>query len=84
MLKDCLLYTSTIYEDLMQILTIHKPEAMSVEKLFFNSNQKTVIDVAQARGAIVLAATKMEVPVYEYTPVSYTHLDVYKRQAISW
>ena len=59
----------TIYEDLTQILTIHRPDAMSVEKLFFNSNQKTVIDVAQARGAIVLAATKMGVPVYEYTPL---------------
>lgn len=59
----------TIYEDLIQILTLHRPDAMAVEKLFFNSNQKTVIDVAQARGAIVLAATKMGVPVYEYTPL---------------
>ena len=59
----------TIYQDLTQILAIHKPDAMSVEKLFFNSNQKTVIDVAQARGVIVLAATEAGIPVYEYTPL---------------
>ena len=58
-----------IYRDLTQVLRRHRPQAMSVEKLFFNSNQKTVIDVAQARGAIILAATKAGVPVYEYTPL---------------
>ena len=42
---------------------------MSVEKLFFNTNQKTAIDVAQARGALVLAAQKAGVPIFEYTPL---------------
>lgn len=42
---------------------------MSVEKLFYNSNAKTVIDVSQARGVIMLAAQKFGVPTYEYTPL---------------
>ena len=42
---------------------------MAVEELFFNSNQKTAINVAQARGVLLLAALNKEIPVYEYTPL---------------
>ena len=42
---------------------------MAVEKLFFTTNQKTAIDVAQARGVILLAAKQHGIPVYEYTPL---------------
>ena len=45
-----------IYNDMCYLFDKYKPEAMSMEKLFYNSNQKTVIDVAQARGVITLAA----------------------------
>ncbi len=59
----------TVYRDMKQILETYKPDAMSVEKLFFNTNHKTAIDVAQARGVILLAAQECGVPVYEYTPL---------------
>ena len=52
-----------IYRDLTQVLRRHRPEAMSVEKLFFTTNQKTGIDVAQARGVILLAAVHEKIPV---------------------
>lgn len=58
-----------IYDGVTEIAERWKPQAMSVEKLFFNSNTKTAIDVAQARGVILLAAIKSGVPVYEYTPL---------------
>ncbi|MCM1544287.1 MAG: crossover junction endodeoxyribonuclease RuvC [Ruminococcus sp.] len=58
-----------IYDDLTAIIEKHKPEAMSVEKVFYNNNAKTVIDVSQARGVIMLAAQKNKVPVFEYTPL---------------
>ena len=58
-----------IYDRLTQIISLHSPEAMSVEKVFYNSNAKTVIDVSQARGVIMLAAQKNKLPVYEYTPL---------------
>ena len=58
-----------IYRDLTQVLRRHRPEAMSVEKLCFTTNQKTGIDVAQARGVILLAAVHEKIPVYEYTPL---------------
>ena len=59
----------TVYRDMKEVLLTYKPEAMSVEKLFFNTNHKTAIDVAQARGVILLAAAHANVPVYEYTPL---------------
>ena len=37
--------------------------------MFYNSNAKTVIDVSQARGVIMLAAQKNRIPVFEYTPL---------------
>ncbi len=58
-----------IYDSLTAIIERYKPEAMSVEKVFYNSNAKTVIDVSQARGVIMLAAQKNKVPVFEYTPL---------------
>ncbi|MBQ4145485.1 MAG: crossover junction endodeoxyribonuclease RuvC, partial [Clostridia bacterium] len=47
----------------------YKPEFMAIEELFFNSNQKTAINVAQARGVLLLAALQNGVEVYEYTPL---------------
>ena len=58
-----------IYDDILSILETYKPEAVSIEKLFFNTNTTTAIDVAQARGVILLAAEKMHIPVFEYTPL---------------
>lgn len=58
-----------IYDDLTRIIEKYKPVAMSVEKLFYNNNAKTVIDVSQARGVIMLAAQKNGVKTYEYTPL---------------
>ena len=58
-----------IYDELNQLLDTHHPDAVAVEKLYFQNNQKTAIDVAQARGVIMLALQKHGVPVYEYTPL---------------
>lgn len=66
---DFTLRLKTIYDDMNTVLTTFKPEAMAIEKLFFNTNQKTGIDVAQARGVIVLAAVQKGLPVFEYTPL---------------
>ena len=58
-----------IYEDMCFLLDKHRPQALSVEKLFFNTNKTTGILVAEARGVILLAAAQKGVPVYEYTPL---------------
>lgn len=58
-----------IYDEMAMLIDKHKPDAMAIEELFFNSNQKTAINVAQARGVILVAATNKGVPVREYTPL---------------
>ncbi len=57
-----------IYEDMWFILERFKPDALAIEQLFFYSNKTTGIDVAQARGVILLAAVQHGVPIAEYTP----------------
>jgi crossover junction endodeoxyribonuclease RuvC len=58
-----------IYADLCELLKIYKPQHMAVERLFFTTNQKTAIDVSQARGVILLAAVEHGVQLAEYTPL---------------
>ena len=58
-----------IYEGVQDILRRYQPQALSLEKLFYQHNQTTVIGVAEARGVILLAAAQAGVPVYEYTPM---------------
>lgn len=58
-----------IYDEMAVLLAQHKPDALAVEKLYFKNNQKTAIDVAEARGVILLAAHKSGTPLYEYTPL---------------
>ncbi|MPM72550.1 Crossover junction endodeoxyribonuclease RuvC [bioreactor metagenome] len=58
-----------IYDSVTSLIERTCPQAMAIEKLFFNSNQKTVIDVGQARGVLMLAAQKNNVEVFEYTPL---------------
>ncbi len=58
-----------IYNDMLEIIDKYKPDCLAIEKLYFNTNTTTAIDVAQARGVIVLAAQTRGVKVYEYTPL---------------
>lgn len=58
-----------IYEQLNELLDTHHPDAVAVEKLYFQNNKTTAIDVAQARGVTMLAMQQHGVPVYEYTPL---------------
>ena len=58
-----------IHDDLNEIIEHFKPDVMAIEELFFNSNQKTAINVAQARGVLVLAAMNAGVKIFEYTPL---------------
>ena len=58
-----------IYDQLNELLDTHHPDVVAVEKLYFQTNAKTAIDVAQARGVTMLALQQHGVPVYEYTPL---------------
>ena len=58
-----------IYEDLTYILDKFEPDCLAIEKLFFNTNKKTAVDVAQARGVILACARMHGAQCFEYTPL---------------
>ena len=58
-----------IHHDMEFIFEKYKPNCMAIEKLYFNTNHTTGIDVAQARGVTVLSAAERGVPMFEYTPL---------------
>lgn len=57
-----------IHQDMLTLLDQFKPEAASVEELFFNTNVTTGIAVGHARGVILLALAQRDIPFFEYTP----------------
>lgn len=58
-----------IDEAMSAIMAKYKPDCVSVEELFFNTNITTGIKVAHARGVILLNAVKTCGKLYEYTPL---------------
>ncbi len=66
---DVELRIEKIYDTLSEIIDKYSPTDMAIEELFFNTNQKTAIAVAEARGAILLAGVKKKLMLYEYTPL---------------
>ena len=58
-----------IYNDMSVLIEKYKPDCCSIEKLFFFRNQTTVMPVAHARGVILTALEKYNIPIYEYTPM---------------
>ena len=58
-----------INKELAEIIENYNPDAMSIEELFFNNNAKTAINVAQARGVILVTARMHNLDIFEYTPL---------------
>jgi len=58
-----------IFDSLTEIISETKPDAMSIEKLFFAQNITTAISVSHARGVAMLAGAKADLPIFEYTPL---------------
>ena len=59
----------TVYDEMTAVIAKYKPDCAAVEELFFNTNQKTGIIVAEARGVLLLACRQAGLPIYEYTPL---------------
>ena len=57
-----------ISQDMEDLIGQLKPDVISIEELFFNTNITTGIAVAHGRGVILCAAEKCGIPLFEYTP----------------
>ena len=58
-----------IEKGITAIIKKHRPDIMAVETLFFFKNLKTVMPVSEARGIILFAGTKQNIPIYEFSPL---------------
>lgn len=58
-----------VYDELDKLIKMFNPDDVAIEELFFNTNQKTAIIVAEARGVILLCAKQNNLNIYEYTPL---------------
>ncbi|HEX7368568.1 MAG TPA: crossover junction endodeoxyribonuclease RuvC [Candidatus Saccharimonadales bacterium] len=67
--EDDAVRLQTIFDELTDIIEHTKPEAMSVEKLFFARNVTTAMTVAQARGVVLLCGKQAGLSIFEYTPL---------------
>ena len=57
-----------VFQHLGKIIKKYKPEVLAIETLFLNTNQKTVMRVAEARGIVVYEASKTGLKVFEASP----------------
>lgn len=58
-----------IENDLEEIISRYNIDAASIEDLYFNTNSKTAIKVAEARGVILNTLVKNDIDIFEYTPL---------------
>ncbi len=65
-MKDRLI---TIYDELGELISEHKPNVVAIELLYFATNVTTAMTVGQARGVAILVAAQANLPIAEYTPL---------------
>lgn len=58
-----------LYRSLSEIIKETKPDCCAVEKLFFQKNVKTAMNVGQGRGAALVALAEADLPFGEYSPL---------------
>lgn len=57
-----------VHQEISQLIQLHKPAKVGVEKLFFAKNTKTALKVSEARGVILLTIQQAGIPIIELTP----------------
>jgi crossover junction endodeoxyribonuclease RuvC len=58
-----------LHTKLNELLLLHRPQSGAVEKLFFERNVRTAMNVGQARGVTLLSLAQAGIPTSEYTPM---------------
>lgn len=58
-----------ISRDIENIIKKYNPREAAIENIFFFKNQKTIIQVAQARGALLLTLRQKNIKIASYTPL---------------
>src|SRR5271155_4983612 len=59
-----------VYAELVALITLHEPDSVAIEEVFFSANAKSALKLGQVRGVAMLAAATCGMPVAEYAPLS--------------
>lgn len=59
---------AVVFEALTSAIKTYSPDVVALETLFFSTNKKTALSVAEARGAVLAAAGVAGLPVIEFSP----------------
>lgn len=59
-----------VYAELTALMTLHRPEVVAIEEVFFSANVKSALKLGQVRGVAMLAAASCGLQVAEYAPLS--------------
>lgn len=59
-----------VYSELTAMMTLHEPQIVAIEEVFFSANAKSALKLGQVRGVAMLAAATCGLPVAEYAPLS--------------
>lgn len=57
-----------IFNRLEELLEKYQPDVLAVETQFVNKNAQSAIKLGMARGMAILAASRKEIPIFEYSP----------------
>ena len=58
----------SIGDEVRRLIEVYKPEAGALEQIYFNTNQKTAMGVAEVRGMLIYLIASARLPLYEFTP----------------
>lgn len=58
-----------IAQKIEKIIEKYHPEVLAIEKLYFTTNQKTALSVAEAKGIVIYLALKNKMKIVEYNPL---------------
>lgn len=59
---------NAIGSEIERLIAIHQPEMVALEQLYFNTNQKTAMGVAEVRGMLIYLAGRANLKIFEFTP----------------
>ena len=59
-----------VFAELTGLISLHEPDCVAIEDVFFSANAKSALKLGQVRGVALLAAATCGMPVAEYAPLS--------------
>jgi len=57
-----------IFESVLEIIEIYKPDELAIEAPFFGKNVQSMLKLGRAQGVSIAAALYKSIPIFEYSP----------------